>query len=279
MNGKLKIWQTAVDSFNYAFENFKTWLKLSIAPWIFGLIFLIIGGFVFISSNFFLTTDAAEPDPYIALTTVSIGSIIMVFGIFTATLMLATNYFRYLLLNEGGVKWLEFRFDRHMWEMLKVSLVWLLIFAAAAAIDGVLIHFFPTKQASFIIMAITLLVVIYISLRFVFAYQFAATDVEKPIKSSFETTKGNLWKIIGLLLLVMFFSVLLSLAGALVSIPFKILENLQNVPLQVLGYIGDVIIQIITSVITTAAGFTALVKAYQAISGKEKKEPELVVEE
>lgn len=260
MESRFKAWETTKDSISSVYNNFIPWIKLFLAPFIFIALCISLGLIPFLA----IGKEA------------NLGMMILAFipiflGGFIGFLMFATNAYRYLMLNEGGKNWLEFRFDRHMWRLFLYSFLMGIIIFPVVAIGGLLNFFFISQHLQWvgiISLILTGLAIIYLVVRMIFCCQLAASGFETPLKTSFTTSKGHVWRLVGLILLVFLFSFALFLCEGLIEyfIFLPLIKSTSTV-LSAIAIIADVALKGFCNLFVYGVMFTAYAKAYFAITG------------
>lgn len=274
MENKLPIWQTTKDSFKFVYHHYINWMRLASGPFI---IIVLAGIFVMAMGGTAAYMMNGHENALAGMEVEALGAglgvvAIAVIANIIAFLMFSVNGYRYVMYNEGGEKWVEFRFDHYMWKVFLFSFLVLLVLALAGGIVGgvaALFHMLDISFLTVLVGAIGALAVVYLALRMMFVVPFAAIGMEKPIKYSMELAKGRVLRLFGLIFLVSLLIGLISfvvmfivgfIAGLMVASGAGVMVGIGS-GLMVIG-------QALMNLFGQAVTFTALIMAYKHITGK-----------
>lgn len=274
MENKLPIWQTTKQSFTFVYYHFMNWMRLASAPFaimlLAGILVLVMGGTAayVVDGN-----EQAVAGMEMEAMGAGLGVLLVVFiANLVAFLMFAVNAYRYVMYNEGGEKWFEFRFDHYMWRLFLYTLLVFLIFAAAGGVVGGITAGVAMMDISSLTVAVGVvlgLIMLYYVVRFFFVLPLVALGIEKPIHESMSLTKGRVLRLLGLIILVAILAGLAALVIMFVGgFAFGLMSASDIAVLQGVGMAALLVLQTLTNLFTQAVTMTALILAYKHIAGK-----------
>jgi hypothetical protein len=222
---KIEIMRIFRESFRNVHEHKLEWLRVAYAPivvWFIGVVFmsLVYWSVGLWSYDALVSQMKGEPStveqPFIA----TFAHILYYITYFIAIFTLYINGFRYGVLGEGGDRWWTLHLN---WRFVKMILYSLLIGILATIYilitGGIAIgaHFLVGSTALTVILGIVFVIFgIYLAIRISLTYLLIAIDQEKPIRISWRLLKGNVLRVLGLMLLIGIVISLVGLAGIIV---------------------------------------------------------------
>ncbi|MEB3701467.1 hypothetical protein Bealeia1_00529 [Candidatus Bealeia paramacronuclearis] len=274
MEQNFKIWQTSRESFGFVYHNFGAWMKLASAPL---LIMIIAGLLVFAmggTAQYAMGNEAGNvAGVNMEMAGAGIGILLVsIIGSIIAFLIFAVNAYRYAMFQEGGEKWLEFRFDHYMWKVFKFSIVVSLILMLVGGVGAGAVFLIGSMGIGLltgVVGAVVALFVFYLAMRMSFVIPFAAIGIEKPIKVSMEISKGKVLRLLGLVIVLGLLFFLLSFVVMFVlGLTAGLMAVSQVLIVQSTGAVLMIIGQALVSLYTQGVMMTAIVLAYKKIAGK-----------
>ena len=274
MENKLPIWQTTKESFKFVYHHFMNWMRLASAPFV---IMVLAGIFVMAMGGTAAYVMDGHQNELAGMEMEAMGAgmgvmVVAFIANMVAFLMFAVNGYRYVMYNEGGDKWVEFRFDKNMWRVFLFSLLVILILAlAGGVVAGVtaFVAMMDMTTLTVVVGSLGALAVAYLTMRMIFVVPFAAIGMEKPIKDSLEVAKGRVIRLFLLILLVTVLVVLVTFAVMLiVGLVFGLLGATNVGVLLGIGAGLMIVTQVLMNLFGQAVGMTAFIMAYKHIAGK-----------
>ena len=204
-------------SFQNVWEHKLEWVRLAFAPlviWALGILFMTL---IFWKIGYPLAFHEAVLGQIPSITMDQPPSIsILLFGglaklihevfYWVALLSLMINGFRYGTLHEGGKHWWTLRLNKRFWKMLLYMFL-IIILVSVYAIIGTLVvlgaqYFFENVFLDIALGALFILYGLYVFLRISLYGFLIAIDKTHPLRTSWHLVKGNIWRLIGLTLLI-----------------------------------------------------------------------------
>ncbi|OJW53950.1 MAG: hypothetical protein BGO67_07750 [Alphaproteobacteria bacterium 41-28] len=221
----IEIMKIFKESFRDAREHKLEWARVACAPvviWLIGIIFMSLvywsvglWSFDALVSQMKGESSSFE-QPFIA----TFAHVVYYITYFIAIFNLYINGFRYGVLGEGGDRWWALHLD---WRFVKMILYSILIGILATIYilitGGIALgaHFLVGSTALTVVLGILFVIYgIYLALRLSLTYLLIAIDQEKPIRVSWRLLKGNVLRVLGLLILIGIVISLIGLAGIIV---------------------------------------------------------------
>ena len=234
-------------------------------PWIMMLLPLNV------ATNLYLIFNGIQPGANGQINPEQFGKLLAVAAPLTiasivAYASIAVSWHRYILLDEVPEGWKRLRVDRMMWRYIgNIILIGLLI---AACTIGAGIGFFLAALALTAILGETLSTVVTVpALFFMYLYAFVAAyrlavklpaialgRVDFSMSDAWRVTGGNMWRLLGLLIL--FILCMLAVGLAMLAVTF-IFSKFGTIGLSVL-----VAIQVMVNWLATILGVTILTSLY-----------------
>lgn len=197
----IQVINNVTESLKNFFEHKVSWLRVAFAPlviYFFCLCLLIISG-----------TLVTPPLPGQGLSIGFLPLFLLSWSIILIILsmgILNINTLRYGILNEGGDTWWHLDLDKRLAKIILYTILLLIGFMGFALVGvGVVvaIHFLFHSAFLDVILGIAYgVMMLYVFTRLALVYPLIAIDREKPLTTSWAMLNGNVWRYLGMILLI-----------------------------------------------------------------------------
>lgn len=215
--------------FSESFKNFNehklSWLRLAFAPFVLyfiGLMFMILVSFI--------TGQAIEPHKVPPSFLILFANVIYMIFAIIAGMSLYINGYRYGILNEGGDTWWQLQMNMRVVKLILYSLLIGLIVVGFVLLGaGIIVATQLLVHNVFLDVTIGILIGLYgfyALIRLSLIFPLISIDREKPLKTSWRMLKGNVLRLIGLMILITFVIGMIGLFGFLALLLIGIIFSL-----------------------------------------------------
>ncbi|MBA3812918.1 MAG: hypothetical protein H0X26_00265 [Alphaproteobacteria bacterium] len=198
---KIQIMKIYSESFQNVRSHKREWIRVAYAPiliWALGALFL---GFAYMSDGHSFKEVPTEFSTFLTF-----GGIVFALAYFIAMMSLHINGYRYAILQEGGRSWITLNLNMRFLKMvLYLILISLLAGIYALISAGIIIgaHALFESVAVDVILGILLgLYGFYLMFRLVLYPVAISIDQSQALTTSWSLLKGNVLRVVGLLLLI-----------------------------------------------------------------------------
>lgn len=271
-------------SFQNVWQHKLEWVRLAFAPlviWALGILFMTL---IFWKVGYPLAFHEAvlgqipsimmdQPPPISILLSGGLAKLVHEVFYWVALLSLMINGFRYGVLHEGGKDWWTLRLNKRFWKVLLYMFL-IIILASVYAIIGTCVvlgaqYFFANIFLDIAIGALFGLYGLYVLLRIFLYGLLIAIDKTHPLKTSWHLVKGNIWRLIGLTLLIWIAIGVLFAGGAIV---FGLLGLLLALISPMLMESLSVLVVLFSGVFSYLVSWAVFSKAYALVYQTLKKD-------
>lgn len=278
---KISLWNLTSESYKSVIKEWKSWLKISFAPYL-----LIAGGYglslfapIFPTDKFIHHLNQSDFSAMLNLF-FSAEVLMVIFSwllISVAAFMipmigkyaLITRGYRYGILKDQSDKWLSSPFNWRVvvvlgYSMVVILAVTLYLLATTVVLMAVHHHFHHTNlTVAMVVLAV--MGFIYLWARFIFVYAEISLDHTASILNSWKITKGHTIKIISLLLMLV-------LSYAVFSVPFLCVGyGILSISSSLFAIGFAVLLAYVYELIIWAIGIQALSSFYRELTAKPTK--------
>ncbi|MBP6950792.1 MAG: hypothetical protein KA112_00110 [Alphaproteobacteria bacterium] len=224
---KIKITTTLKESFKDVLAHKTEWVRVAFSPaglWFLGLVFMIslhlwVGHPILPENsigNQALNIEQTREIPTLIIFSNIVYYIIYIIAIFN----LYINGFRYAIFQEAGDRWFNLHLNRRFFTMIVYSLLISIIAGLYALIvTGITIGIHYSVESLILTATVATLLAafgFYLILRISLAFLFISIDQKKPINKSWKLLKGNVSRLLGLILLIWISIFLVSAIGIVI---------------------------------------------------------------
>jgi len=269
---KLPVIQITKDSFKFVSQNFINWIQLASAPVSLTVLSILftVGAIQIVNTLLEMQETWFDPEQI-----ESIGEQLVFFVVFVleviAFLMFAVGGYRYVMYNEGGDRWFQFRFDKSMARLLVFTLLSLLMTLIPGSLLVAAFYAYQTEmvEVALFLGVIGLVAVVYTAMRLIFIGPFAAIGIENPIRSSLNFTKERALSFLFLFLMTYVVSAIIALIvenGALL-IPRLLSEFNIEFFVLITPWL-ETVVSDFSGYFINAVGISAFIMAYKHLTEK-----------
>lgn len=191
----IAVCKTFKKSFKEIWNHPLNWIRIVFLPFV--ILFLGLAG-----ANFLLPGQ----DSFVFAQTVPVISVVIYPIYFIAITGFYIKGFRYAALKEGGDKWWDFPFNIRLVKMfLYFLLISFLVVIYVGISAGITIALNIILGSVFVTVLFSVGFVVlglYLITRLVLTFLYVAIDKEKPLRTSWYVMKGNVWRLLLLLVLI-----------------------------------------------------------------------------
>lgn len=273
-----KIYQ---DSFKHAWSHKLPWFRVAFAPAMLYLLGFIVLGLSYVAAGSVLGLEEllkdlannTSEDPLVTLI-IGIGNVLNFIISIAASISFLLKGFRYGVFGEGGQKWWSFQLNKRF---VKIFLYFLLVgllavlYVLIAGGISVGTYFAVSNLLQEEVLAIVLAVIlggafvifgIFLMFRIYLTFLLIAVDEIKALRTSWHMLKGNVWRLIFLILLIALTVGAIILFGVLILALLGILSYFVSPILVAIIVALGIAFVLFTSFIYWAVGVKALSLVY-----------------
>jgi hypothetical protein len=222
------------ESFKDVRMNLLEWVRVAYAPLLIWAISFAFLGFVvwFVGHSIelhhavlgkMITPEEAGEDWFL----IGFANLVYFIAYFVAVFSLYVNGFRYGVLHEGGKTWWNLHLNKRFVKMILYSiLVGILAGVYGLLSAGIILlaeYFFASVAVNIVLGALLILYGFYLMFRITLTFLLIAIDRNQPIRVSWRLLKGNVSRVVGLVLLIMLTILLMTLVGLIALVLIGVL--------------------------------------------------------
>ena len=224
---KIQIKDILKESFKDVLDHKTEWVRVAFSPaglWFLGLVFMIslhlwVGHPILPEnsiSNQALNIEQVREVPIL----ISFSNIVYYIIYLIAIFNLYINGFRYAVFQEAGDRWLNLHLNRRFFKMILYSLfISIMAGLYVLTVTGITIGIHYSVESLILTATVATLLAVfgfYLILRISLSFLFISIDQENPINKSWKLLKGNVSRLLGLILLIWISIFLVSVIGIVI---------------------------------------------------------------
>lgn len=277
---KIQIKKTYNESFHNVRSHKKEWMRVAYGPFLIWALGALILGMAFVSGGHtaelhsMFTGDSVPPQESSAFLT--LAHFIYSITYFISMLSLTINGFRYAALQEGGRSLITLNLNKRF---VKIILYYLLVGILSALYLGIsagIIYGFHVLFDSIAVDVILGILLgfygIYLVFRITLYPVLISLDQDEPLRTSWNLMRGNVWRFIGLMILIGLTILGIGIIGAIILGLITALFAMVSPMLGILTLVLWLLFAIFMVLFAWAVNSKAMALIFEELSKKGKKD-------